>query len=511
MTVHLSTAEGATTGPELLVRRALNNPTDPALSGGSFEALTFAELHEESIRLAEQLMHRYPRSSRIALCASNRPDMVVLQYATAFAGMVLVPVNPSSSVDELAHILDDASPVLVVTARTDRGRDMHKLVEEACAVAAVHVDQLLFDSMAELASDHARMVTFPTVGPDDLAQIQYTSGSTGRPKGVRIGHGAMLSTAVSFARAMGVDTAPWLNPNPLFHTAGNVIGVLGPLCRGSECIVIPFSVQKVFDLIESRSVGVLGAAPTLLHDLVREAELTPGRTRSLARIYTGGATFEPHFVGRVEKAFDALLLVTYGLTETMGVVSTTTSDDSFDVRSTTCGRPIKGAELRISDVGEIWLRGPRITDGYTNSDRIGEALDPDGWLHTGDLGTVDSAGHLRITGRMKDMIKTGGENVSPAEVEACLLEHDSILQAAVIGIPDERWGELVTAFVRVRDRTAVQLEDLDAFCRARLSSPKVPRRWAVVDHLPSTATGKLNKKELRAEAARMSADLMSLG
>ena len=297
------------------------------------------------------------------------------------------------------------------------------------------------------------------VDPQSLAQIQFTSGTTGRAKGVQITHAGMVATGRAFADRLGPSAGRvWLNPMPLFHTAGNVLGVVGALWARAEHVVLPFAPEPVLRALADRRVTLLSAAPTLL-DLLAASPYLPGTDLAALRVlFTGGMTVTPAFVDRVEAVFGARLSITFGMTETCGAVLQTSPTDPDRIRRETVGAPLAGTDVRIAGpdgtavppgvAGELWVRGARITRGYLDDPAAtAETIDAEGWLHTGDLAEMDDDGACRVVGRLKDMIKTGGENVSPVEVEELLVGHPDVDRAAVVGLPDDRWGELVVAFV----------------------------------------------------------------
>jgi fatty-acyl-CoA synthase len=257
---------------------------------------------------------------------------------------------------------------------------------------------------------------------------------------------------------------------------------------------------------------LLSAAPTLLDLLAAHPDLPGTDLSALLVLFTGGMTVTPAFVDRVESVFGARLSITFGMTETCGAVLQTAPTDPDRIRRETVGAPLAGTDVRIAGpdgaavppgvAGELWVRGARITRGYLDDPAATAAtIDPAGWLHTGDLAEMDDDGACRVVGRLKDMIKTGGENVSPVEVEELLVQHADVDRAAVVGVPDERWGELVVAFVVPSAGRAPDPADLTEFCRAGLSPFKVPRLWRVVDDLPMTASAKVQRAELRRIAA----------
>jgi fatty-acyl-CoA synthase len=299
---------------------------------------------------------------------------------------------------------------------------------------------------------------------------------------------------------------------PLVHTAGNVLGVVGALWQRAEHVVLPFAAGPVLQALAGSRATMLSASPTLLDLLAAHPDRPATDLTALRVLFTGGQTVTPGFVDRVEAVFGARLSITFGMTETCGAVLMTSPADPDPVRRETVGAPLAGTDVRIAgpdgapvppgEPGEIWVRGPRITRGYLDDPvATAAAIDPDGWLHSGDLAVMDAAGACRVVGRLKDMIKTGGENVSPVEVEEVLAGHPAVARAAVVGAPDERWGELVVAFVVPVPGAEPRVEELAAFCRDRLSPFKVPRSWRIVDDLPMTASAKVQRAELRRWAA----------
>ncbi len=491
---------------DVLSRAAREGPGDLLLSSpGTGETWTAAQLLAAARAVAAGLLRDRPPGARIATCLGNGPAPVLLQLGVALAGMTLVPVNPRARPAEVEHALRLSGAACAFAAEEVAGNPVADL---CAAVPGVDVVRVGDDWSAALPS--ATPGELPVVDPESLAQVQFTSGTTGRAKGVRITHRAMVVTGHAFAGRLGpVAGRTWCNPMPLFHTAGNVLGVVGALWARAEHVVLPFAPGPVLRALADRRVTLLSAAPTLL-DLV--AEQGPGELPDLRVLFTGGMTVTPAFVDRVERVFGARLSITFGMTETCGAVLQTAPTDPDPVRRGTVGAPLAGTEVRIAgpdgDVvprgtpGELWVRGDRITRGYLDDPAAtAAAIDADGWLHTGDLAEMDAGGACQVVGRLKDMIKTGGENVSPVEVEEVLAGHPDVARAAVVGVPDQRWGELVVAFVVPAGGPGPSPLELTEHCRERLSPFKVPRSWRVVDDLPMTASAKVQRAELRRIAA----------
>jgi fatty-acyl-CoA synthase len=499
---------------DVLHRAARQGPDDVLLSTpDTGESWTAAQLLADARQVAGGLLRHYQPGSRVATCLGNGPAAVLVQLGCALAGLTLVPVNPRSRPAELEHALRLTGAVTVIAAVDAAGNPVADLAAElAPGLPALREVRRCGPGWRD-ALDLAEPGELPPVDPDSLAQIQFTSGTTGPAKGVRITHRGMVLTGRAFAQRLGEPAGRvWLNPMPLFHTAGNVLGVVGALWQRAEHVVLPFAAGPVLQALAGSRATMLSASPTLLDLLAAHPDRPATDLTALRVLFTGGQTVTPGFVDRVEAVFDARLSITFGMTETCGAVLMTSPADPDPVRRETVGAPLAGTDVRIAgpdgapvppgEPGEIWVRGPRITRGYLDDPvATAAAIDPDGWLHSGDLAVMDAAGACRVVGRLKDMIKTGGENVSPVEVEEVLAGHPAVARAAVVGAPDERWGELVVAFVVPVPGAEPRVEELAAFCRDRLSPFKVPRSWRIVDDLPMTASAKVQRAELRRWAA----------
>jgi fatty-acyl-CoA synthase len=463
---------------------------------------SYAGLLADSELVARALLERFEPGERVASCSPNRPELVLLQFGAALAGMTLVPLNPLLRRGELGYTLGKAGAAGIVVAAEHRG---HGLADSVAALRgelpALREAIVLGDGWDALLAG-AGSAALPEVQPDDVGQIQFTSGTTGHPKGVLISHRGMALTAEAFAdREHVADGAAWINPMPLFHTAGNVLGTLAATWACAPHVVLAFTAGRAIAAIAEHRPGLVSAAPTLLHAMLEDPGFADADTSAVEVVMTGGSTVEPSFVRRVEAAFGARMSITFGMTETCGAAMVTAPEDAQADRETTVGRPLAHTEVRIAATGELCLRGPRVTRGYHElPEETAAAIDADGWLHTGDLASMDERGYVRVEGRLKDMIKRGGENIAPAEVEACLAEHPAVAEAAVVGLPDERWGEIVVAYVRPAG-VPPDVAELVAHCRERLASFKLPRRWAFVDTMPLTASGKIRRTELRDRAA----------
>jgi acyl-CoA synthetase (AMP-forming)/AMP-acid ligase II len=352
------------------------------------------------------------------------------------------------------------------------------------------------------------------VGPDDPSDVIFTSGTTGRPKGVVTTHGQTLRAFDDWSRIVGLREGDrYLVVNPFFHTFGYKAGFLACLMRGAT--IVPhavFDVPSVLARVAEERITMLPGPPTLYASILDHPDRSSLDLASLRLAVTGAAPVPVPLIERMraELTFERVLTA-YGLTEATGVVTICREDDDPETISRTSGRAIPDVEVRVVDdagvevergaPGEIVVRGYNVMQGYfEDPEATAEAIDELGWLHTGDIGVMDDRGNVTITDRKKDMFVVGGFNAYPAEIEGALLRHPSVAQVAVVGVPDDRMGEVGVAFVVPRSGGSVDADVLIAWARERMANYKVPRRVAVVDALPLNASGKVLKHELRASA-----------
>jgi long-chain acyl-CoA synthetase len=436
---------------------------------------------------------------RVAIVGPNCHRYLELYQAVPGAGMVLVPLNQRHAEAELRYALDDAG-VSVLFAGRDVGRaaDGVKHVFDLDA----GYEQLLADSEpADLPAD---------LPEDTLAGLFYTGGTTGASKGVMLTHRNLVANAFHYQAfaAFRSDTC-WLIAAPLFHAAGSV-AVLAMVWHGGRHIVLPvFDPVAALDLIERHGVTDTLVVPTMLAALNEEQLARPRDLTSLRRIAHGGSPIATETLRRATKAFPGVELQhLYGATETAPIATTMSDEqDLLDTpRARSCGQPAVGVDVEVmspdgdllgpGEVGEVVIRGPNVMVGYWNKPEQTDAAVTDGWYHSGDLGYLDDEGYLFLVDRAKDMIVSGGENVYSTEVEDVLFRHPAVLEAAVFGVPDERWGEAVYAVVV--PRTDVSPDDLIRHCRESIAGYKVPKQIELrTEPLPKTGAGKVLKRELR--------------
>lgn len=496
--------------------QALATPHAPALietdAAGLFaRRWTYGELLAEAERLARALLSRYRPGERIAVWAPNIPEWVIIEYAAALAGLTLVTVNPAYRPRELKFVLEQSRSAGLFLVREFRGNPMARIATEVVAGLAGVREVIDMQDPAALYAGHDIAAVMPDVQPHDPAQIQYTSGTTGFPKGAVLHHRGIMNNPRFFLARLGLSQGGKnLCVMPMFHTSGCVGGTLGALTTGGV-LILPraFDPGVVLDIIEREKIRDFVGVPTMLVAILEAQSARPRDVSSIRLMSSGGSMVPPELIRRIKETFGCDFATVYGQTETSPLLTTTYPDDTIEDGSETIGQALPHTELSIRDpatntvvpigrVGEICARGYALMLGYNdNPEATAAAIDADGWLHTGDLGTMDARGYLRITGRVKEMIIRGGENLFPAEIENAMLEHPDIVEIAVVGIPDDRWGEAVACFLRLRTGAVLDRAALIAHCRERLAAPKTPAHWVEVQQWPLTGSGKIQKFVLR--------------
>jgi fatty-acyl-CoA synthase len=347
--------------------------------------------------------------------------------------------------------------------------------------------------------------------------IVYTSGTTGAPKGARLSHRGVVNNAWLLSQRLELPAGSvWLNPMPMFHVSGNIWFAGGALASGGcHVLMRGYDAGLVCRLLAEERAALVLAVPTMLIDLLQTLESADPDLSALRVVASGGSPIAAELARRVEERTGARFTAGYGQTETSQVITQAHASDTIEDKVGTNGQPLPHTEVKVVDpatgevvdsgaVGEIMVRSYGVMQGYFEMEEATRAaIEPDGWLHTGDLGTMDPRGYVRITGRLKEMIIRGGENISPREIEDVLFTHPAVVEAAVVGVPDARLGEEIAAFVRRRADAEVSAEELRLYVRERLAPFKTPRHWRFVDHLPVTASGKVQKFRLREQFAEI--------
>ena len=476
---------------------------------GARRRWTYADLAGEADRAARRLAGEFAPGERLAVWAPGVPEWEILQLGAALAGLVLVPLNPAYRATELAHALNLSGATAIFLTREHRGASLADVLDAARPDVPALRRALFFEDWADFCAGNADHLPLPAVTATDPAQIQFTSGTTGAPKGVLLNHRGIVNNARLSAQRAGVaDGGVWLNPLPMFHTGGCVFNALGSMATRATHVLQPtFDPGTALELIESERVTFLCAVPTMLLAMMEHPDFARRDISSLALVLSGGAPVAPELVRRIEETLGVRYVMVYGQTEAGPTVTMTGPADAAVDKAETIGYPLPHTEVRIVDSaggvvpvgesGELRLRGYGTMLGYFGADAGAQPFDEQGWLRTGDLCSMDARGYLRITGRLKDVIIRGGENISPREVEDALCAHPAVGEAAVVGLPDERYGEQVAAWVRFVPGASAGEEELTGYLRERLARHKVPTAWWFVDELPRTPSGKVQKFLLR--------------
>jgi HIP---CoA ligase len=442
---------------------------------------------------------------RVAVWAPNGHRFVVAALGAVTAGAVLVPVSTRFKGDEAAWILGKSRTRLLLVENGFLGNDYVGMLRKATPDPPATIVMPGEDWDEFLATGVDARPRAGQVREDDIADMFFTSGTTGRPKGVLAAHGQNIRVFEAWASGVGLRTGDrYLIVNPMFHTFGYKAGVLACLLRGATMVSQPvFDVARTLDLIETEKITVLPGPPTLYSSILDHPAVN-GAAKDLSSLrlaVTGAATVPVRLIERMQTELFEQVVIAYGLTESCGTVTVGDPRTDPELMSRTVGKAIEGTEVKIAvPTGEVLVRGYNVMRGYfEDPEATAEAIDPDGWLHTGDVGSMDADGNLRITDRLKDMYITGGFNVYPAEVEQTIARHPAVSEAAVVGVPDpdQRLGEVGLAYVIPRPGVTVEQDEIIGFCRERLANFKVPRAVRVVDVLPRNASGKVLKYELR--------------
>jgi len=528
--------EGEQTIPALVRRAARCWPDAEALvdDEGTFR-LTFAQLEQRLVATTRAAMAAgIEPGDRAAIWAPNLHEWIGAALGVLGAGGVVVPINTRFKGAEAAYVLEKSGAKVLFTVTgfldTDyvtllRAADVELPALERTVVLRGEAPDGTESFAAYLAAGEAvdavdAEARLDAVAPEDLSDLIFTSGTTGQPKGVMTTHGQSVRVYEAWTDVIGLQAGDrYLIVNPFFHTFGYKAGWMSCLLRGAT--IVPFSVfdvPKVLEMVAAERISVLPGPPTLLQSILDFPDRDAFDLSSLRLTVTGAAAVPVRLIERLRDEMTFATIITgYGLTESTGTTAMCRHDDDPETIANWSGRAIPdtelavvdddGVEVPVGEPGEVVTRGYHVMQGYY--DEPGETsatIDADGWLHTGDIGVMDERGYVRITDRKKDMFIVGGFNAYPAEIENLLLGHDALAQVAVIGVPDERLGEVAWAYVVPRPGAAVEPDEVIAWARAHLANYKVPRRVEVVEELPMNASGKVLKFALRERAAREASD-----
>lgn len=473
---------------------------------------TYRQLVDVSEQGARALLSHFQPGDRVAFLAPDTPEWVIVQHAASFAGLNLVPINPAYTARELDFVLRSSEAAGIIFAEASRGKNLRALVEEVAAGLPHLKHRLSMADFEALLATADPKQPLPAVKPDDTMQIQYTSGTTGFPKGACLHHRGVINTSRNVALRVGFsEGGVWVNAMPMYHIAGDIVSEIGAFAlKGTFVLMQEFNPGLMLELIETEKCETTLIVPTMILAILNHPDLPKRDISSWQSVLSGAAHVPAALVRRVKEELGCKVCIIYGQTESNGPITTTSPDDTVEDQAETVGRPFTGVEVKIVDqtrfevqpletVGEIWVRGYQTMIGYYGQpEATANTIRPDGWLRTGDLGTMDARGYVKITGRLKDMIIRGGMNLYPKEIEDVLFDHPEVGQIAVIGLPDEKWGEIVAAVVMPKKLDAPpSIDTLYGWCRANLSPQKSPERWFIVREYPLTSTGKIQKNVLQ--------------
>lgn len=486
------------------------------------------------------------KGDRVAIWATNWAEWVVTQFATAKIGAILVNINPAYKRYELEYALRQSESQTLLLIRGFRDADYLSLLYQVCpeaerarpgelrSVTLPHLKNLVFIgegekpegmfswsdvlALGDRLSDQELAERTESLHFDDPINIQYTSGTTGFPKGALLSHHNIVNNARFIGRSMRIGHEDRICiPVPFYHCFGMVLGNMVCVVHGAT-MVIPaeyFDPRATLHTVQEEQCTALYGVPTMFIAELEHPDFHQFDLRSLRTGIMAGSPCPIELMKRVVELMHCReMTIAYGLTEASPVITQTRADDPIERRVTTVGRPLPHTEVQIVDPvtgktvapgtpGELWTRGYLVMKGYYNQpEATREAIDDCGWLHTGDLATMDEDGYCNITGRVKDMIIRGGENIYPREIEEFLYTHPKISQVQVIGIPDQKYGEEVMAWIQLKEGEQATVEEIREFCQGKIAHYKVPKYVKFVDAFPMTVTGKIQKFKMREMAIR---------
>jgi fatty-acyl-CoA synthase len=496
-------------GPRLAVAAWGANP-------GERRTWTYAGLLQDAERTARALLAHFEPGEHVAVFAQNSAEWLLLELGAGLADLVLVTVNPAYRTKELEYVLRQSRSTGVFHTRQFRGNPLDRWVDEARPGLPQLRHAFVIEDWQTFLDSTSVGTALPAVTPDHPAQIQYTSGTTGNPKGALLDHRGLTNNSRYYAQLIRLQAGEvYSHAMPFFHTAGCVMATLGTIQACATHAFLPaFDPGRLLELIENERGTVMLGVPTMMIAMLEHPDFSRRDLSSLRVAVAGGSSVPPEIVRAIEAKLGVTFSVVYGQTEACPLISMTRLDDAMEDKANTVGQPMPQCEVKVADpmtgepvsfgaIGEICARGYMVMQEYFDKpEATATTVDRDGWLHTGDLGTMDARGYCRVTGRLKDMVIRGGENMFPAEIEAVLIEHPSVAEAAIIGVPDPRMGEELVAFIRVAGEGKPDIDILRQHVRQRLAAPKTPRYWVFLSEFPLTGSGKIQKFVLRERWAR---------
>ncbi len=472
---------------------------------------TYQQLDNKAEKLARTLLSEgYLPGEKIAIWAPNNPEWILLEYALAKAGLIIVALNPLYKKAELKYSLQASDVSAIFHADQVSGYSLRSMIDaikdEVVSLRGIYsLDQDIPQLLLKNTSD----VTLPRVDPDSCLMIQYTSGTTGNPKAAQLSHRGVATTARNSYLAWSFKENDRIcHGFPLFHVGGSGNSTPGSALIGATTLPLyVFKAELTLDILEQEQCTGFIGVPSMLTAMMEHHSFQQRDFSSLKYIVIGGACVSSQLIKQCEQAFGVDIINGYGQTETSGVSASTVCDDSAAVKSSTSGKPLPGVSFKIinskgeilpcNQTGELCYRGPGTMLGYRNHPQPANVFDNEGWLYSGDLASMTESGYIRIVGRAKEMIIRGGENLSPSEIENFLNLHPDIAEAAVLGLPDPKYGEEVCAVLLPNHSNHASAESIRTWCQENLSRWKVPRYITFLDQFPKTASGKVQKYRLK--------------
>jgi len=493
---------------------------------GISERWTYAELRERAWRVGRALMAAgLEAGDRVGVWATNVPQWLELQFGAAYAGVVVVPLNPLYRRREVTFVLGKVGAAACFAIPHDRGVSLWDILDEAASeLPDLRLRVAIgaapgpggpswgdFVAGGDAIADAALEARRRAIRPQDTSQIQFTSGTTGFPKGAELSNLGIANNGRLFAhRAMLPEGGRHCNPMPFFHCGGCVLSTLGSVATGSaQMPTLTFEPDRMVRTMAAERCTSASAVPTMMIALYEEMERTDTWPETLQIVVTGGSPVPVEVERRWTERLGVRMTITYGLTEVSPVMCQSSPDDPEELQLATCGRPLPHVEVDVVDPatlervpvgaeGEVRTRGWLVMKGYWDEpEATARTISADGFLHSGDIGRLSADGYLSITGRVKEMIIRGGENIYPAEIEDAMRELPQVADVGVVGVPSERYGEEVCAYVRCRPGATLTLEEVRDALSGRIARFKIPAHLRVVDELPLTPSGKVQKFRLR--------------
>lgn len=501
---------------------------------------TYAEFDQETDALAKAFMGLgIEKGEHIAIWSDNKREWLLSQYATGKMGGVLVTVNTSYQANELEYLLKQSDSTTLILGGEFKGTNYIDVLNQVCPELAgsepgqlessklPHLKRVIvmsensypgiytwseFEAFAGKVTDEQLEQRFQSMEPDEVINIQYTSGTTGFPKGVMLTHRNVVNNGRLVGDMMNLDETDRLCiPVPFFHCFGCVLGTLAAVTHATTMVIAEqFEPKRVLQMVQDEKCTALHGVPTMFIAELNHPEFESFDTSTLRTGIMAGSTCPIEVMKKVISDMGASeITIAYGQTESSPVITQTGKDDAIEKRVATVGKPHDDVEVKIIDPatgeqvakgmpGELCTRGYLIMKGYyKNEEATKEAIDSEGWLHTGDIAVEDEDGYISITGRIKDMVIRGGENIYPREIEEFLYQHPSVQDVQVVGVPDPKYGEELMAWVILKDGETLDAEELRTYCKGKIAHHKIPRYIEFIEEYPMTASGKIQKFKLR--------------